>query len=158
MSRTSTERQASGIRIEGSDRVSVEIQQHRAGDACSGEWDIAVHTYLYARPFTIISDQKPLETICAKPIHAAPSRLQRMLLQIHGCNIKVKYRPGKTMVLTDTLSRLPNPENNAEIELDVRVDGIDLVIDDPECKTIALINFPPTSDNYCETKQRKILY
>ena len=47
------------------------------------------------------------------------------------------------MVLADTLSRLPNPENNAEIELDLRVDGIDLVIDDPECKTIALINFPP---------------
>ena len=101
------------------------------------------HTYLYARPFTVISDQKPLETICAKPIHAAPPRLQRMLLQIQGYNFKVKYRPGKTMVLADTLSRLPNPENNAEIELDVRVDGIDLVIDDPECKTIALINFPP---------------
>ena len=47
------------------------------------------------------------------------------------------------MVLADTLSRLPNPEKNAEIELDLRVDGIDLVIDDPECKTIALINFPP---------------
>ena len=36
-------------------------------------------------------------------------------------NEKVKYIPGKTMVLADTLSRLPNPENNAEIELDVRV-------------------------------------
>ena len=101
------------------------------------------HTYLYARPFIIFSDQKPLETICAKPIHAAPPRLQRMLLQIQGYNFKVKYRPGDTMVLADTLSRLPNPENNAEIELDLRVDGIDLVIDDPECKTIALINFPP---------------
>ena len=101
------------------------------------------HTYLYARPFIIFSDQKPLETICAKPIHAAPPRLQWMLLQIQGYNFKVKYRPGDTMVLADTLSRLPNPENNAEIELDLRVDGIDLVIDDPECKTIALINFPP---------------
>ena len=47
------------------------------------------------------------------------------------------------MVLADTLSRLPNPENNTEIELDVRVDGIDLVIDDSQCKMIALINFPP---------------
>ena len=100
------------------------------------------HTYLYARPFTIIRDQKPLKTICAKPIHAALPHVQRML-QIQGYNFKVKYRPGKTMVLADTLNRLPNQENNAEIELDVRVDGIDLVIDDPECKTIALINFPP---------------
>ena len=101
------------------------------------------HTYLYARPFIIFGDKKPLETICAKPIHAAPPRLQRMLLQIQGYNFKVKYRPGDTIVLADTLSRLPNPENNAEIELDLRVDGIDLVIDDPECKTFALINFPP---------------
>ena len=100
-------------------------------------------TYLYSRPFIIFSYQKPLETICAKPIHAAPPRLQRMLLQIQGYNIKVKYRPGDTMALADTLSRLPNPENNAEIELDLRFDGIDLVIDDPECKMIALINFPP---------------
>ena len=99
------------------------------------------HTYQYARPFIIVSDQKPLET--AKPIHAAPPRLQRMLLQIPGYNFKVKYRPGETMVLADTLSRLPNPENNANIELDVQVAGIDLVIDDPECKMIALINFPP---------------
>ena len=83
------------------------------------------HTYLYARPFIIFSDQKPLETICAKPIHASPPRLQRMLLQIQGYNFKVKYRPGDTRVLADTLSRLPNPKNNAEIELDLRVDGID---------------------------------
>ena len=89
------------------------------------------HTYLYARPFTVISDQKPLETIYAKPIHVAPPRLQRMLLQIQGYNFNVKYRSGKTMVLADTLSRLPNPENNAEIEIYVRVDGIDIVIDDP---------------------------
>ena len=47
------------------------------------------------------------------------------------------------MVLADTLSRLPNPDNNVEIELDVRVDGMDLAIDDPQCQTIALINFPP---------------
>ena len=36
------------------------------------------------------------------------------------------------MVLVDTLSRLPNPENNAKVKLDIRVDCIDLVFDDPE--------------------------
>ena len=66
-----------------------------------------------------------------------------MLLQIQGYNFKVKYRHGETMVLANTLRRLPNPENSAEIELDLRVDGIDLVIDDPACKMIAQINFPP---------------
>ena len=73
------------------------------------------HTYLYTRPFIIISDQIPVKTICAKPIHAAHLRLQRMLLQIQGYNFNVKYRPGKTMVLADTLTRLPNTENNTEI-------------------------------------------
>ena len=116
------------------------------------------HTYLYARPFIIFSDQKPLETICAKPIHAASPRPQRMLLQIQGYNFKVKYRPGETMVLADTLSRLPNPENNSEIELDLRVDGIDLVIDNPEYKTIALINFPPHKRQLLRDEQCMILY
>ena len=113
------------------------------------------HTYLYARPFTIITEHKPLVTICAKRIHAAPPRLQRMLLQIQGYNFEIKYRPGQTIVLADALSRLPNPENNAEIELDVRVDGIDLVVDDSQCKTIALINFPTHKQQLLRDETRK---
>ena len=42
------------------------------------------------------------------------------------------------MTLTDTLSRLPNPQKNAEIHLDERVDGIDTHIDDVN---ISIINF-----------------
>ena len=93
------------------------------------------HTYLYARPFTIITYHKPLVTICAKPIQAASPHLQRMLLRIQGYNYEITYHIGETMVLADTLSRLPNPENDTEIELDVRVDGVDLVVDDPVCST-----------------------
>ena len=99
------------------------------------------HTYLYGRPFTVRTDHKPLVTICTKPLHAAPPRLQRMLLKIQGYNCQIEYRPGKEMILSDTLSRLPNPENNDEIDLDVRVDGIDLEAEDHEHQTIALINF-----------------
>ena len=40
------------------------------------------HTYLYGRPFKVISDHKPLVTICAKALHATPPRLQHMLLNI----------------------------------------------------------------------------
>ena len=46
------------------------------------------------------------------------------------------------MILTDTLSRLPNPINNDDVDLDVRVDGLALEADDPQHLTIALINFP----------------
>ncbi|KAK2140061.1 hypothetical protein NP493_6007g00005 [Ridgeia piscesae] len=45
-----------------------------------------------------MTDHKPLETIiCAKPIHAAHTRLQRMLHQIRGYNFDIKYRPGETI-------------------------------------------------------------
>ena len=41
-----------------------------------------------------------------------------------------------------TLSRLPNPINNDDVDLDLRVDGLALEADDPQHLTIALINFP----------------
>ena len=82
------------------------------------------HTYLYGRRFTIVTDHKPLEVICKKPISAAPPRLQRMLLKIQGYDFEIKYRPGSQMTVADTLSRLPNPKENSEVKLDIRVDAI----------------------------------
>ena len=78
----------------------------------------------------VVTDHKSLVTICTKPLHAAPPRLQRMLIKTQGYNYEVMYRPGTQMVLADTLSRLPNPENNSNIELDERIDGIDAGIDE----------------------------
>ena len=46
------------------------------------------------------------------------------------------------MILADTLSRLPNPINNDDVDLDVRVDGLALEAEYPQHVTIALINFP----------------
>ena len=45
------------------------------------------------------------------------------------------------MVLSDTLSRLPNPENAREIPLDLRVDGVEY--DDAEYLDIDALNFSP---------------
>ena len=49
-----------------------------------------------------------------------------MLLKIQGYNFDMVYRPGEQMNLADTLSRLPNPENDQDIELDERVDGLEI--------------------------------
>ena len=49
---------------------------------------------------------------------AAPPALQRMLLKIPGYDFNLVYRPGPEMVLSDTLSRLPNQANNHAIDLD----------------------------------------
>ena len=78
-------------------------------------------TYLLGREFTIESDHKPLEMIALKNLVAAPPRLQRMLLRLQPFDCSIKYKPGKEMLLADTLSRLPSPANTM-IELDMRID------------------------------------
>ena len=82
------------------------------------------HTYLYGKEFTAISDHKPLEMIWRKPLTSAPPRLQRLLGRLQGYDMTVQNRPGPTMVLSDTLSRLPNPSNTADVPLDVQAENI----------------------------------
>ena len=96
------------------------------------------HNYLYGRYFVIHSDHKPLEMILRKPLHVAPPRLQRMLTKIQGYDFDILYQPGQSLVLADTLSRLPNEAKSGDVEVDHRVDSI--VIDDI---SLDLINFSP---------------
>ena len=59
---------------------------------------------------TIESDHKPLEAIFRKPLSQAPSRLQKMLLQLQEDDIDVRYKEGEEMYLADALSRAFPPE------------------------------------------------
>ena len=86
------------------------------------------HRYLYGRPFRVITDHKPLEMISKKPLLRAPPRLQTMLQKIQGYDFTMEYRQGKTMTLADTLSRLLNPKDKGAVELDLRVDGIEITM------------------------------
>lgn len=61
----------------------------------------------YEKPVTIEKDHQPLVTILKKPIHAAPARLQRMMLRLQKYSITLVYKCGKEMHLADTLSRAP---------------------------------------------------
>ena len=79
------------------------------------------HTYLYGKPFTAQSDHKPLEMIQLKNLHAAPPRLQRMLLRLQNYDVTIKYQPGKTLLLADGLSRLLGAKQSAKIKLDVAI-------------------------------------
>ncbi len=49
-----------------------------------------------------------------KPIYQAPLRLKKMILRIKPYAIKVKYLPGRQLVLADTLSRAYLPTENAD--------------------------------------------
>lgn len=66
------------------------------------------HTYLFGNGFKIHTDHKPLENILKKLLANAPPRLQRLLIKVQGYKFDVIYKPGSTMILSDTLSRLPN--------------------------------------------------
>ena len=46
----------------------------------------------------------------AKPLNAAPKRLQRMFLRLQKFSLYVNYKKGKHMYLADTLSRAPVEE------------------------------------------------
>ena len=69
--------------------------------------------YLFGRnSVSVQSDHKPLETIFAKPLTAAPKRLQGMLLRSQKFNLKVGYVKGSEIFLADTLSRAPLPSTD----------------------------------------------
>ena len=64
------------------------------------------HDYIYRVPnVTVESDHKPLETIFKKLLCQAPLRLQKMIMTIQN-SLNLVYRPGKELVLADTLSRV----------------------------------------------------
>ena len=61
--------------------------------------------YIYGRRIAVETDHKPLVSIVKKPIHAAPKRLQRMLLRLQKYDIELQYKRGKEMQIADALSR-----------------------------------------------------
>lgn len=79
------------------------------------------HDFIYGRKVTIETDHKPLITIVKKPLHSAPARLQRMLLQLQRYDLEFIYKKGKELFLADTLSRAYQDEITEEPELDLEV-------------------------------------
>ena len=75
------------------------------------------HDYIYGLPHVSVeTDHKPLESILRKPIHAAPAHLQRMIMSVQRYAIQVSYKPGKELLVADTLSRSPLPDLADELE------------------------------------------
>ena len=81
------------------------------------------HTYVFGQAFTIESDHKPLEQINLKNLADTPARLQRMLLRLQNYDLKIKYKPGKQMILADALSRYA-PQVGPEVPLDIAIHHI----------------------------------
>ena len=93
------------------------------------------HQYAYGRKVVLWSDHKPLETICKKPLAAAPKRLQRLLLRLQQYDVEIRYKPGPEMYLSDTLSRayLPTTEQSPAEKETERIHAVDyLPISEPQ--------------------------
>ena len=68
-----------------------------------------------------------------------------MLVNIHGYDYSVKYRPGNEMIMSDVLSRLPSSTERSEVQLDLRGDELSL----------DLVNFSPTKQQELRDETRR---
>ena len=98
------------------------------------------HHYIFGKPFVIESDHKPLEMILNKHIATAQLRLQRMLLKIQNYQLKIKYRPGKELILADAFSRDPShkQEENTQTKQCHRI-TINLITMTPQTETAIIL-------------------
>ena len=96
------------------------------------------HQYVYGEEVKVEPDHKPLESIIKKPLSAAPPRLQRMLLQLQRYTFTLIYKPGKDMILADTLSHAyinAKPQSN-DLEDDLICAVNNLPVSDPKLQEI----------------------
>ena len=63
------------------------------------------HQYIYGRSVLVETDHKPLQAISTKPLSQVPLRLQKMILNVRGYDVEIRYIPGCKQVLADNLSR-----------------------------------------------------
>ena len=87
------------------------------------------HDYIYGMStIEVETDHKPLEFIFKKPLYQAPARLQKMIMSIQKYPIDLVYRPGKQLVIADTLSRAYIPEStDHSISLEFEVNTLSTV-------------------------------
>ena len=66
------------------------------------------HLFLYGRPFKIVTDHKPLESVFNKPTHTSSIRIQRIVNRMIDYDFVVEYRRWKENISYYT-SRHPMP-------------------------------------------------
>ena len=61
------------------------------------------HHHVYVRKVILWTDHKPLVSILQKPLASHFKRLQHLLFQLRQHDCEIRYKPGKEMLLADTL-------------------------------------------------------
>ena len=116
------------------------------------------YQFVYGRHVIVQADHKPLVAIKKKPLHAAPARLQRMLLQLQKFDLEFQHLPGKSIPLADTLSRKFTQDTYPEIGkgLEAHVFSVvgNLLVSD---KKLAAIKYATENDQQFVTLTDTIL-
>ena len=91
-------------------------------EALSIVWGVRkFHTYLFGRPFVLLTDHEPLTAIFS-PSKGLPAmttaRLQRYAIFLASMNYEIKYRKSADHANADGLSRLPLPHSPQDGSLD----------------------------------------
>ena len=131
----STRQQTCRVCIEDTHTDTVSIFEHRTRDTGYREWchkvpRVSLWQTLchHNRSQTFVHDTQQAAEECTST-STTPSAQDTCI------------SPGNQMIMADVVSRLPNPEKNAEIPLDVTVDDIVLDVDHENACSIDLINF-----------------
>lgn len=82
------------------------------------------HHYIFGKSVTVYNDHKPLEDIFKKSPLYTHMGIQRIHLHIQWYDLTVKYRKGKDMELSYTLSRAQLTHNIPELE---RLEGVSIL-------------------------------
>ena len=76
-------------------------------EALAVRWGVEhYHLYLYDKPFTVITDHKPLVSIFRNPLAKPSARIERWCLRLQQYSFNVIYRPGANNP-ADFISRHP---------------------------------------------------
>ena len=85
-----------------SERNYSQIRKKLLAQVCGMEHN---HHHVYVQTVILWTDHKPLVSILQKPLASVFKRLQCLLLQFQQYDCDIYYKPGKEMLLADTLSR-----------------------------------------------------
>ena len=64
------------------------------------------HQYLFGKKFTLYTDHKPIKNLVLKSLIDTSARAQRLILRLSQYHMKVQYKAGKHLLLSDCLQQI----------------------------------------------------
>ena len=110
------------------------------------------HHYCFAREVLIIIDHKPLEAIFKKDVATLSQYIQCILLKTHQYRVRIIYKPGPEIFITDWLSRHNDKEGKDKPikDMDIGIDAIQSLTDILECMSISQIQQAAAWDKHLQ--------